>query len=422
MRVKLFAWVQTPWVIAVVALLLRLAWLGYKISVIPRDVLATAPFENEVGNVASALVDGHGFCCLFRQATGPTAWLGPVYPFLLAAVFKLFGTFTFGSFCAAVFVNSLFSALACFPLFSAGLRVCGKFTAVLACWLWALAPVAIILPYAWIWDTSLSAFLAVVLLWATLVLPERPTVFAFAVYGLLWGISLLTNPALGAVLPFLLAWALRCAKSTKRQRLQRVLACSAVVLFICLPWTIRNYVQFHRFIPLRSNFAYEFWSGNNPIFDPDSRETNRITRYEQTRRYAEVGESVFLHEKWQAAERFVRMQPALYGHLCARRIIATWCGTDSPWYDFVHADSWVAQVLLVSNLLSLPLGVGGLLCLYRVRRPLFVPIAAFPIIFPVTFYLTHTSLRHRHPCDPAVALLTAIALVFLRGTNRADIG
>jgi len=422
MRVKLFALVQTPWVIAVVALLLRLAWLGYKISVIPREVLATAPFQNEVGNVASALVEGHGFCCLFRQATGPTAWLGPVYPFLLAAVFKLFGTFTFGSFCAAVFVNSLFSALACFPLFSAGLRVCGKFTAVLACWLWALTPVAIVLPYAWIWDTSLSAFLAAVLLLATLVLPERPTVFAFAAYGLLWGISLLTNPALGAVLPFLLAWALRCAKSTKPQKLQRMLACSAAILFICLPWTIRNYVQFHRFVPLRSNFAYEFWSGNNPIFDPYSREINRITRYEQTRRYAEVGESVFLDEKWQAARHFVRMHPALYGHLCARRIIATWCGTDSPWYDFVHADSWVAQVLLVSNILSLPLVVGGLLRLYRVRRSLFVPIAAFPMIFPLTFYLTHTSLRHRHPCDPALALLIAVALVFLRGTNRADIG
>lgn len=422
MREKLFGLLQTPWVVAMVALLLRLAWLCYKIGVIPAEVLAAASFQNEVGNVASALASGHGYCCLFRQATGPTAWLSPVYPLLLAALFKLFGTFTFRSFCAAVIMNSLFSALACFPVFSAGLRLSGKFTAVLASWLWALSPVAIVLPYAWIWDSSLSAFLAAALLCGTLILPERPTVAAFALYGLLWGISLLTNPAVGAVLPFLLAWAVLRTKSTKRQKLERVLVCSAAILFLCLPWTIRNYTQFHRFVPLRSNFAYEFWSGNNPIFDPNSREINRITRYEQTRRYAEAGESAFLDEKWQAAGRFVRMHPGLYARLCARRIIATWCGTDAPWYDFVRADSWVARVLLAWNVLSLPLIIAGLLRVYFVGGSFFVPIAAFPMVFPLTFYLAHTSLRHRHPCDPALAVLMAVALSFLRRTNPADIG
>ena len=51
---------RTAWFIALAAFLLRLSWLLFKISQIPSDVLAVAPFQNEVGNVAFALVSGHG--------------------------------------------------------------------------------------------------------------------------------------------------------------------------------------------------------------------------------------------------------------------------------------------------------------------------------------------------------------------------
>lgn len=422
MREKLFRLLQTPWFIALFALLLRLAWLLYKISAIPADVLAAAPFENEVGNVASALASGHGFCCLFRQPTGATAWLSPIYPLLIAAIFKVFGVFTFRSFCASVLLNSLFSALTCFPLFYGAVRVAGKLTASVAAWFWAFSPIAIILPYAWIWDSSLSAFFAAALLWATLYLPDRASLRNSALYGLLWGIALLTNPALGALLPFLMAWILVGTGATNLQRLQLLLVSVVAILVACAPWAIRNYVQFHRFVPLRSNLAYEFWSGNNEIFDPASRELNRITRYEQTRLYAHLGETAFLDQKWQAAVAFVRAHPALYVQLCGRRFIATWFGTDSPVRDFLHADSNMARFLLLWNGASFFLALVGLARLCRCQRGFFVPIAVFPLIFPVTFYFTHTSLRHRHPCDPAVLLLTAIAIAGSQRTKRAAIG
>jgi hypothetical protein len=410
MREKLFRLLQAPWFIALFALFVRLAWLIYKISAIPAEVLATAPFENEVGNVASALAGGHGFCCLFRQPTGPTAWLSPIYPLLIAAIFKVFGTFTFRSFCAAVFLNSLFSALTCFPLFDAAVRVAEKFTASLAAWLWTLSPIAIILPYAWIWDSSLSAFLAAVILWATLCLADRPDLRGFALYGLLWGISLLTNPALGALLPFLLVWILLRCPASIPHRLRYALLCAAAIILACLPWTLRNYVRFHRLVPLRSNFAYEFWSGNNEIFDPESREVNRITRYEQTRLYAHVGETAFLDQKWQAAKHFVGTHPSLYVQLCTQRFVATWLGTDSPGHDFFRSDSTIARFLLLWNGVCLVLLVVGLARLYSERRDFFAPLAVFPLIFPVSFYLAHTSLRHRHPCDPVLLVLAAVAV------------
>jgi len=416
---RLSRWASSVWLIAFVALLLRLAYLAYMAHLIPAAVLAAVPFQNEVGNVASALAQGHGFCCLFRQPTGPTAWLSPVYPLIVAGIFKIFGIFTLRSFYIAVSLNCLFSAAAAIPLFYAGKRVAGHRTAAVAGWIWAIFPAGIILPFEWIWDTSLSVLLAAALLWSTLALKDRSRQRDFALYGLLWGLALLTNPALGALLPFLIAWLLYQQGANRARQLRLGLLTCAVLVLTCLPWTIRNYVQFHRLIPLRSNFPYEFWSGNNEIFDEHSREVNRITRYEQVHLYAELGENEFLNDKLHRALHFVRTHPALYAQLFGRRIIATWFGTESPWQDFADSDSKLVKFLLAWNALALLAMIAGLTRLYLLRREYLFPIACFPVIFPLTFYIAHTTLRHRHPCDPIIALLMAVAIA---GAQRQRYG
>jgi hypothetical protein len=198
----------------------------------------------------------------------------------------------------------------------------------------------------------------------------------------------------------------------------------AVLFACCLPWTIRNAVQFHRLIPVRANFPYELWSGNNEIFDEHSRAVNRITRYEQTRRYAQLGENAFLDEKWQKATEFIRTHPALYAQLFGRRIVATWLGAESPWQLFSQSDSLLVRGILLWNAITLLGTFGGLLRLLAARNPFFFPAAVFPLVFPITFYIAHTSLRHRHPCDPIIALLVAIALLGGRLTqsNQALLG
>jgi 4-amino-4-deoxy-L-arabinose transferase-like glycosyltransferase len=410
MRERILRLASSAWFIAAVAMALRTVFLLYNAHLIPPEILAAVPFQNEAGNVAAALAQGKGFCCLFREPTGPTAWLAPVYPLLLACVFKLFGTFTLWSFYVAVLLNCVSSSLACIPVFLAGKRIGGTPTAALATWLWAIFPAGIILPFEWIWDTSLSVLLAAALLWATLELADPSRRRDFVLYGLLWGLSLLTNPAIGALLPFLMGWLLYRQRANHGQQLRLVTLPVAMILLTCLPWTTRNYVQFHRFIPLRSNFPYELWSGNNEIFDERSREVNRITRFEQVRLYARLGENAFLDEKWQKARNFIRTHPALYAQLFGRRIVATWLGTESPWRDFLRADSLLVRFLFLWNALTLLGVIVGLVKLFLRHRGYFFPLASFPFIFPLTFYIAHTSLRHRHPCDPILALLMAIAV------------
>jgi Dolichyl-phosphate-mannose-protein mannosyltransferase len=410
MRQSLVRAATSVWLIMLVAFLLRLLYFLLMSHLIPRMVLAEVPFQNEVGNVASALAHGQGFCCLFRQPTGPTAWLAPIYPLLVAGIFKLFGIFTLQSFAAAVLLNCIFSATAAMPLFFVGKRIGGLVTAAVAGWIWAIFPSGIILPFEWIWDTSLSVLLAAGLLWATLALENSSKRRDFALYALLWAASLLTNPALGAVLPFLIGWLIYRQRASLRHVVASCALTLAVIILCCLPWTARNYLHFHRFIPLRSNFPYEFWSGNNEIFDEHSHAVNRITRYEQVHLYAQLGENAFLDEKRDEAIRFVLSHPALYASLFGRRMVATWLGTGSPWLDFANTDSLLARFLIGWNAVALLGMLAGLVRLYLRSLVNFVPIAAFPVVFPLTFYIAHTSLRHRHPCDPIVALLVAVAI------------
>src|SRR6187399_1135408 len=46
----------------------------------------------EYFHVARALADGRGFSDPFGEATGPTAWMPPVFPMLLAALLRVFGS------------------------------------------------------------------------------------------------------------------------------------------------------------------------------------------------------------------------------------------------------------------------------------------------------------------------------------------
>ena len=414
--------ISSPWFIFSVALLLRLSFLIYEAHQVPVEALAIVPFQNEVGSVAAALAEGQGFCCVFHQPTGPTAWLAPIYPFFLAGIFRVFGTFTVASFYAAAFFNAVFSALVCWPLFYAALRIGNRATAATAGWLWAVFPSGILIPFEWIWETSLSALLAITLLWAAFRVADDPRRRNFVLYGLFWGFCLLVNPALGAVFPFLLAWIYFRLTASPLRRLGDLALVLSLAVLVGLPWTIRNAAQFHRLIPIRSNYPFELWMGNNPIYDERSRQVNRITRYQEVHRYAELGETAFLQEKGQSAGEFIRTHPALTVRLAERRIVAMWAGTPTPWQDFRQADSNLVRLIFCWNALTILGTATGLVCLFFTRRWFLLPVAAFPLAFPLAYYVTQVSLRLRHPCDPVLALLMALAITWrwLRTASHAN--
>lgn len=400
------------WLIFLVALAARLGFAWEQERKVPHDVLAPAAFAQETGSIAYSLASGKGFSSPFHKDTGPTAWLTPVYPLLVAAVFRVCGIFTRASFFAVVALNALFSAAVCMAIFFVGRRVAGLGVASTAAWLWAIFPNAVMVPFEWVWDTALSALLGAVLLWATLKLAESAGWGEGCAYGVLWGVTLMTNPSLGSLLPFLLAWAAYGPLGKlKWPGAGRALAAGGIAILCCVPWTARNYIVFHRLVPLRSNLPLELYIGNNenyatrqPVWPP------KITKERELLRYLRIGEMPFMDEEKRKALEFIRAHPGIEGRLTAERFVAFWTGLRQPWESFRSTDSRLVRVLLVCNTAT---GIGcllGIAALLWKRSPYAFPLAVYPLVYPWLYYVTHANLRYRHPIDPVVLLLVAIAV------------
>jgi 4-amino-4-deoxy-L-arabinose transferase-like glycosyltransferase len=410
-KCRVVAAVGSLWLIVAAAVVCRVGYAYQQSREIPARVLASVPFEQETGNIAMALATRKGFSSPMRRDTGPTAWLTPVYPLIVAGIFCAFGVFTLHAFYAAAALNILFSAATCVPIYLAGRRMAGIGAASIAAWLWALFPNAIVIPFQWIWDTSLSALLAATILCATFALIESERLRDWCAYGFLWGFALLTNPALGAALPLLAGWAVYRERREMRGRFVRPAAALMLAILCCVPWTVRNYVEFHRFIPLRSTFPFELWLGNNKVFDDRSPDINaRVTRYQQERRYVQLGETAFMKEKWNLATEFIRTHKRLEARLLGWRFMDFWLGSFHPVQDFENSDSAWIRIIIAFNLITAIGSLIGIVVLWRPRSPYVFPAAIFILAFPLVYYATHASLRYRHPIDPIVLMLTAIAV------------
>src|SRR5215469_3891246 len=200
---------RSIWFIVLVALLLRLAVItvGHTYRITPRR--DNFQFGWETGRLARSIATGQGFSSPTDPPSGPSAWAPPLYPYILAGVFRLFGIYSPLSAWVILAFNSVFGALTCLPLCRAGERMYGNGVARAAAWTWALFPYAIYWPVRVVWETSLSTFLlSVALLWTFELADGASSTGRWIGFGVLWGVITLTNTALLAVLPFFFLWLL----------------------------------------------------------------------------------------------------------------------------------------------------------------------------------------------------------------------
>ena len=400
--------------IVVVALAIRLAFLWNYADHNSHRALATIPFLFESGNIAHALVTGHGFGSPFHVDTGPTAWMTPIYPLLLSGIFSLFGEYTFAAFIAAALLNIIATALACIPIYLTGKKIGGIGIGAGAAWLWAVFPNAFQIPTESMWDASIAALLAATILWVTLELAGSRDlgVGAWIAYGLFWGLTLMTTASLASLLPLLLVWLAYRRYQRKGSWWQKPLLAIAVAGLCCVPWTIRNYKVFHAFIPLRSILGLQLWVGNNP----DAQDLWLGTQHPihdagELAKYIDLGEIAYMRQKRDAAIEYMNAHPAREAHLISHRFLAFWSGgTPHPLTDFVRVPSAWFRFVLGFNLFVAIGTLWGLVVLIWHRSEYCLPLAIFPVVFPWAYYLTIVQPRYTLPIDPILMLLTAVAI------------
>ena len=390
------------------------------------------PVGQEAGNVAWSLALGHGFSSPLSGMLGPTAWVAPVYPALLALGFKLLSMNPYHVVIFGQVLNSIFSALTCWPVYLIAKKLFNPGIALASSWAWAVLPTAILFPLEWIWDQSLSALLLTGILCATLYLAGEPSIASgrrrsqllWAGYGIGWALALLTNPAIGVLLPFFAAWlAWKRHNSGTAWKSPIAIALLTCVLGI-LPWTARNYSAFGQWVPIKSNFGLEFWLGNNPEVKiiwtwwrspaSDAAESPELHRQ---------GEIAYMHAKQSEALSFIKAHPGTFLDWSFDRFVDTWTALwdqrADPWVHALDAGTAYATFCSIFSLLALL----GLLAARRADALETFPLSAAMLLFPLTYYITHSAIRYRHPIDPVMTVLAvyATACAYARVTGKTDL-
>ena len=394
------------WWIVAIALLLRVGWIVIGHTYKFKSADDNFSFGWEMGRIAASLASGHGFSNPFGPATGPTAWEPPLYPYLTAGVFLVFGIYSKASAFVLLTLNSIFSALTCIPIFLIARRIFSEKVAVGSAWAWALLPNVIFWCTRAVWETSLAALLLTTIFWVTLTLEDTDGWMPWFQFGLLWGFAALSSTSLLSFLPAAGLWGWYRRAQRGKGSLAGVALSSAVFLACITPWLVRNYQTFGRFIFVRDNFGAELRLGNGPGADGTWMEYLHPTQNVYAmRQYQAMGELAYVAMRKRQAIDYIRADYARFAGLCVKRFIYFWAGppkATQPW--------WMNDAKNSLFLASSVLMFWGLARALRLRKPGAWLLFWLILLYPAIYYVVFPAPRYRHPIEPEMTILAVFLL------------
>ena len=316
----------------------------------------------EYFNIAKSLFAGEGFSSPFIEKTGPTAWMPPVLPALLASflwladgdrgVVRFVVTWTqvhvllatgilvlllIPKFAERARIATVVGVVVYGTLLGAQYRQC--FTITHDCWLVMLALDVLV---AWLcWGRPLA------------------DVKRAVAWGLFGGIACLVGPVVGFV------WAGMSLAIASKERCWKPLGWAVLALAIALtPWTIRNWLVLGRLIPIKSNLAYELYQSQciekEGTLHVKTFRSHPYSAMSAARRdYRELGEIEFIDRKGQLFWNSVAADPVDFLDRMTGRFIAAML-----WYEpFEPAYDRLRPAILWSNRLTHPLAFLAILVL-----------------------------------------------------------
>jgi 4-amino-4-deoxy-L-arabinose transferase-like glycosyltransferase len=348
------------------------------------------PFRhNEPARIAAHLANGEGFSSPYAGSPiAPTAQQPPLYPFLEAVAFKIFGVYSLAALRAIVWMNVLAGAAITLLIYLAGRRYASTVVGLMAGWTWALLP-AIAATDVYISNYALTTL--VVLIWL-LVIPRMPASSkAWILLGLGLGVAVLLNSALLILFPASYGWLVK-----KRRHALMALVTTVAVM---TPWLIRNYFALGHFYPmLRDNVGLELYIGNHAAM-----QENGVAcawnlcagTYDYANAYqgvAEMGEVPFIQKRTREAVAYIRAEPGRFLQRSAKRLAGFWL-LPYPWfYLVITVLAWIGAVQIAG-----PLGTF-----------LVVMFGLYPVVFYATQIAWATS--YRHPIEPLMLLSAGVVL------------
>ncbi|MES2391028.1 MAG: glycosyltransferase family 39 protein [Acidobacteriota bacterium] len=386
-------------VVLALALFLRLIVVWSVVANHPRGWLFGRGVE--MGLLAKSLLAGLGLSSPFGVPTGPTAFIAPGYPILVAGIFRVFGIDSQTSEAVLMLINVAANLITIWLMMHLARRLFNRTAALLAGLFWAISPPLLWMPSIF-WDTSICIALLLGLFTLALNCADRPSRRLWILIGAYSALTALITPALLLVILAVLCWTAWMTWRTQRLSIALALLTLAIVYS---PWPIRNARVFHAFIPLRTTVGFELWMGNRPGATGFLDETIfPMYNQQELALYVQQGEVAYTQNKSDLAKQYILANPGIFLRMTAKRFFRFWSGT---------GNSSSSVFYLLHALITTLLGWLGLYFFFRDDRRRAILFALPLLLFPFPYYITHAEFRYRLIIDPLLTILAAFALTTL---------
>ncbi|HTD50353.1 MAG TPA: glycosyltransferase family 39 protein [Acidimicrobiia bacterium] len=384
--------------------------------------------------LAEHLAHGGGyirpFDDLLLHLQRPTAEYPPLFPVLLSLPARLGAHSVRQQQIFVTFVGAATVAL----VGLLGRRVASDGVGLCAAALAAVYPM-LFLPETTLMAESLYVALVTLLLLCAYRAYDTPTPVRFVTLGAVIGLATLTRAEgilLGVLATVPLGLVLR--DLTSRQRTARVAVALGVAVAVVAPWTVRNALRFHTFVPVSNNVATLIDGANcdatyrgsqlglwRETFSQVGNRAGKLPQAEACFQGFDIRDPHFDEAKAASADTraglsYARHHLGSVPNVAVVRVLRTW-GLYAPRQQ-VNFESlegrprnWQMRGTIMFWLLA-PFAIAGGVIVRRRRRMLW-PLVATAVTVTVVAAVTYGQQRFRIAAEPAILVLAAVAVVQL---------
>jgi len=392
----------------------------FVMALLLRAISVTLPRQPEVKDdaieydrIGLNIISGNGFSMDEHPPYMPTARRGPIYPAFLALVYSAFGH----SHGAVRAIQALIGAVTCVLVFFIGRMAFNEKVGLIS--------------------ASLSAFYPPMVDWCRYILTE--TLFTFLIASavlflmiafsssqawhlasaFLFGTAALCRP-IAVLLPFLVPLLLLIVYRNRRRAVTHSLAFISVAALTLTPWTVRNYMTFHRLIPITTGGGLTLFGGSLAGRYDDRGEIKAELERAIGRRLLNPS-SITVEEDARLIKKGlinIRETPLGYLKACIRRSFRLWriythsqaFGLELTASEYLRNRNYPAVlaklILAIISCAPLPLAIIGVSLNRRKWRD-FLPLILIMAYFTALYSLIHAIERYNAPMLPYLLIFAA---------------
>ncbi len=322
------------------------------------------------------------------------AYRPPLYPLFLSGVYFLFGD----GYWPIRIIQSILDALTCIIVYLLGKRILNVQTGKIASFICAIYPFFIFFTGFELTETLFILLLVItIFLWLKVkdVSSIEKPIFA----GVVSGLTILCRPS--ALLFVFLSFAVLFFLWGKKGW-QKIGILMTFTILTILPWSVRNFYHFRKFVPLTTMIGSSFWDGNNPYSSGGPCEYYPG----EVKELSEVDRDRYLTN---ATLKVIKENPARFLKLLGGKFVRFWNilpnyeGFSSSLYNLVSLFSYVSVMITA---------IYGIFLARKMWRRFLI----FYLLF-ASFTFTHMifvgSVRYRVPIMPFMIIFSAYTLSWI---------